>query len=73
MPSVYVHLSGRDTNRAILNLYRMEWDPSDKGFRDNGYMKCSCGKNNLENANYCSNCGFKLDSFGNGKEEVCNC
>ncbi|KXA97105.1 hypothetical protein AKJ37_03725 [candidate division MSBL1 archaeon SCGC-AAA259I09] len=62
MPSIYVHLSGRDTDRAILEIYGIERDSNKNGFKGNGTVECSCGESNDPDANYCSNCGRKLDS-----------
>ncbi|NIO23003.1 MAG: tyrosine-type recombinase/integrase [Candidatus Aenigmarchaeota archaeon] len=61
MPSVYVHLSGRDIDNAILNLYG-------KGNREEKLQGkltprlCPrCKENNLETDTLCLNCGLPLD------------
>jgi len=62
MASVYVHLSGRDVDRAILKLYGMEMD--DEG--NNGELlkpkNClRCGETNSATNQLCKRCFFPLD------------
>lgn len=62
MPSVYVHLSGRDTDSALLNLYGIEVSESDNQL-EMGIKKCSfCGHENSPNAKFCEECNGPLDS-----------
>ena len=61
MASVYVHLSGRDVDRAILKLYGMDMD--DEG--NNGELlkpkKClRCGETNPATNQLCKRCFFPL-------------
>lgn len=43
IPSIYVHLSGKYTDRATLEIYGIERDSNNNGFKDNGSIECSCG------------------------------
>jgi len=60
MASIYVHLSGRDVDNAILSIYGIK-PKDDKG---NGLKpkKClRCGAINPPTNKYCSKCGMTLD------------
>jgi len=61
MASVYVHLSGRDVDKAILHMYGLEQDQS-KQEQVMAPKSCPrCGETNpLTNA-FCSRCGMPLD------------
>ncbi|KXB08102.1 hypothetical protein AKJ58_00945 [candidate division MSBL1 archaeon SCGC-AAA385D11] len=63
MPAIYMHLSGRDTDTAILNLYGIDSGSEKNKFNDGSKRrKCPrCGKRNPEEANFCNECGEKLD------------
>ncbi|KXA93094.1 hypothetical protein AKJ66_02765 [candidate division MSBL1 archaeon SCGC-AAA259E22] len=56
MPAIYVHLSGRDTDTAILNLYGIDSGSEKNGFYSGSKgSKCPrCGKSNPEGANFCN-------------------
>ncbi len=59
MASVYVHLSGRDMDEAILGLYgfKVEKEPVAKNIP----KECPrCGYKNPSDAKFCSNCGLAL-------------
>jgi site-specific recombinase XerD len=62
MASVYVHLSGRDVDRAILQLYGMEVEDERE---ENGKLmpkKClRCGEINPATNKVCRRCFFPLD------------
>ena len=62
MASVYVHLSGRDVDRAILQLYGMKVDEEKE---ENGKLlpkKClRCGEINPATNKVCRRCFFPLD------------
>jgi len=62
MASVYVHLSGRDVDKAILKLYGIEMDESEK---DNELLKpkkcLRCGEINPTTNKVCQRCFFPLD------------
>lgn len=61
MPSVYVHLSGRDTDETVLKMYGIEVDASENQL-DMGFKKCSfCGHDNSPNAKFCEECNGPLD------------
>jgi Site-specific recombinase XerD len=56
MASVYVHLSGRDIDNAILKLHGIETDDAPKKLTVN---KCPrCRDINPENARFCNKCGL---------------
>ena len=58
MASVYVHMSGRDVDNAILKLYGIETAEATKKFTVN---KCPrCKEINPENALFCFKCGLPL-------------
>lgn len=62
MPSVYVHLSGRDTDEAILDLYGIKASESKDQF-EKSVIECSfCGHENSPNAKFCEECNGPLDS-----------
>jgi len=59
MASVYVHLSGRDMDEAILGLYgfKIKKEPVAKNIP----KECPrCGYKNPSDAKFCSNCGLAL-------------
>ncbi|KXA88824.1 hypothetical protein AKJ62_04370 [candidate division MSBL1 archaeon SCGC-AAA259D14] len=61
MPSVYVHLSGRDTDEAVLDLYGIQVTESDNQL-EMSVRKCSfCGHENSPNAKFCEECNGPLD------------
>lgn len=58
MASVYVHLSGRDVDKAVLAYYGIE-----KVENEEDPMKpitCACGELNSPSNKYCNNCGKPL-------------
>ena len=58
MASVYVHMSGRDVDNAILKLHGIETEQATKKFTVN---KCPrCKEINPENALFCFKCGLPL-------------
>ncbi len=62
MPSIYVHLSGRDTDSAVLGMYGIEVDESENQL-EMGVRECSfCGHENSPNAKFCEECNGPLDS-----------
>lgn len=61
MPSVYVHLSQRDTDATILNLYGVKVRPPENQL-EKSIKKCPfCGFDNSPNAKFCSECNAPLD------------
>ncbi|RLI80892.1 hypothetical protein DRP04_07330 [Archaeoglobales archaeon] len=61
MASVYVHLSGRDVDRAILKLYGMEMDEDDNGELLRPKKCLRCGETNPATNQVCRRCFFPLD------------
>ena len=62
MASVYVHLSGRDVDRAILKLYGIETEESKNGGELLKPRKClRCGEINPATNKVCRRCFFPLD------------
>ncbi|MFA5303207.1 MAG: tyrosine-type recombinase/integrase [Candidatus Nanoarchaeia archaeon] len=59
MASVYVHLSGRDVDNAILDVYGIKRKDDVKDTF--APKKCRCGQLNTPNNKYCSKCGQILD------------
>ncbi len=59
MPSIYVHLSGRDIENAIKRISGIE-DEEEK--RNDKPIKCPrCMELNLPHARFCHKCGLPLD------------
>lgn len=63
MPSVYTHLSGRDTDAAVLSLYNIDSESSENQLKM-GVKECSfCAHDNPPNAKFCEECNGPLDSI----------
>ncbi|MFA5032783.1 MAG: tyrosine-type recombinase/integrase [bacterium] len=61
MAAVYVHMSGRDTDKALLNVYGLAQD-EEKERSKFELRKCSrCSKQNPATATICEACGGALD------------
>ena len=58
MASVYVHLSGRDVDNAVLKYYGIE--KSDEKTDAMQPITCTCGEINTPVNNYCNKCGKPL-------------
>jgi len=62
MASVYVHLSGRDVDKAIMKVYGLENEAEKKEESVLKPKKCPrCEKINPATAKLCNNCGLALD------------
>lgn len=62
MPKVYVHLSGRDVDNAILELHGLKKPEDDINNRELKFKECKiCGKTNEFEAKICRRCGRPLD------------
>jgi len=61
MPAVYVHLSGRDIDNAIMNIYGIEKKPDIVQKKLTPKLCPRCKKENLPTARYCENCGLTLN------------
>jgi hypothetical protein len=62
MASVYVHLSGRDVDHALLQLYGLT-PPEGKDARAKDLIKTCprCNERNSWDAKFCKRCAFVLD------------
>lgn len=61
MASIYVHLSGRDVDNAILKVYGLQTDEK-KEESELKPINCDrCGEMNQATNKYCSTCGLPLD------------
>ena len=59
MPSVYVHLSGRDIENAVKKIYGLQEEEEEKILKP---AKCPrCGEINVPQAKFCHKCGLLLD------------
>ncbi len=62
MASVYVHLSGRDVDNAILEMHGMKVDNRGKDENELEPIRCpKCEKLNEATANLCNRCGLPLN------------
>ena len=62
MASVYVHLSGRDVDNALLKLNGLEVKEERKEEQFKTLMCPRCKARNSPDAKFCSNCGMCLDA-----------
>jgi integrase len=61
MPGVYVHLSGRDTDSALLKMYGIENEENKKEQAKLTPLKCSrCQQMNDPTVRFCAKCGMPL-------------
>jgi integrase/recombinase XerD len=61
-PAIYVHLSNRDTDKALMKIYGIETDDKDK--EKNSLTKLICIRCKTENESinkFCKTCGLVLD------------
>lgn len=61
MPSIYVHLSGRDTDSTILELYGIDVQRSKNQFEPDIRECPYCHRENSPNARFCNECNAPLD------------
>jgi integrase/ribosomal protein L40E len=62
IPSIYVHLSGRDVDRALLKHYGIEVEEEERAETILKPKNCvRCGFNNPMTARYCARCSAVLD------------
>lgn len=60
MASIYVHMSGRDVDDALLNLYGLKEKKPDE--EHDKPLRCArCSDINPPNSKFCSKCGMALD------------
>ncbi|MEW6035973.1 MAG: site-specific integrase [Candidatus Micrarchaeota archaeon] len=62
MAGVYVHLSGRDVDDAILKTYGKKAPEKTEQPKPNGFVCESCNTSNIAGSKFCNNCG---KAFGN--------
>jgi len=62
MPAVYIHLSGRDIDNAVLGIYGLA-KKKEEEIQNGLPIKCyRCGFPNEPNSKFCGNCGLPLDT-----------
>jgi integrase/recombinase XerD len=62
MPSVYIHLSGRDVDNAILRHYGVKIEEDKEALNALAPKRCpSCMQDNPPSARFCMNCHSPLD------------
>jgi len=62
MPSIYVHLSGRDVDGVLLKAHGITVDQESKVKMTLTLTKCPrCGKDSSSEAQFCPACGMVLD------------
>ena len=62
MASVYVHLSGRDVDNALLRLHGLAKEREDRDRAMNLRICPRCGEKNDPVSNFCKRCASPLDS-----------
>ena len=60
MPSIYVHLSGRDVDEAILGVYGLSTKQEEKPSLTPKICP-RCNQSNVYDGKFCSRCGLALD------------
>jgi predicted transcriptional regulator len=61
MASVYVHLSGRDVDKALLQIYGITKEKESKDTSELKPKKCSrCSESNSATGKFCVKCGMPL-------------
>lgn len=61
MPSTYVHLSGRDTDDALLGVYGLKKAQKEEKSKLTPRVCPRCQTTNVLDAKFCSKCGLALD------------
>ena len=61
MASIYVHLSGRDMDRALLGIYGIKLEEKKEEEKLKPKICPRCKEKNAYNAVFCSRCGLALD------------
>lgn len=62
MASVYIHLSGRDVDNALLKAYGLKAKDNGSDLKENLPVKCTrCNFVNTHDAKFCGNCGMPTD------------
>ena len=61
MASIYVHLSGRDMDKALLGIYGIKFEEKKEEERLKPKICPRCKERNAYNAVFCSRCGLPLD------------
>jgi len=61
MASIYVHLSGRDMDRALLGIYGIKLEEKKEEEKLKPKICPRCKERNAYNAVFCSRCGLALD------------
>lgn len=63
MASTYVHLSGRDTDEKLLEIYGIKERKEEEKISELSPKKCLiCKEMNASDAHFCKNCGRPLDT-----------
>lgn len=68
-PRVYVHLSGRDIDRAVMRVYGFE-DDVEESLKAKPKKCPRCGKMNSPTDRYCSRCALLLDEGERARFEI---
>ena len=61
MASIYVYLSGRDMDKALLGIYGIKLEEKKEGEKLKPKVCPRCKEKNAYNAVFCSRCGLPLD------------
>jgi len=61
MASIYVHLSGRDMDKALLGIYGIKLEEKKEDEKLKPKICPRCNEKNAYNAVFCSRCGLALD------------
>ncbi|MHC1575988.1 MAG: tyrosine-type recombinase/integrase [Methanosarcinaceae archaeon] len=61
MPAVYIHMSGKETDSAILKMHGVDIEPDDEPSKPLTARKCpTCGHINAPDTRWCGQCGSAM-------------
>ena len=67
MPSIYVHMSGRDVDKALPKIGGVEVDEEEKKSEFKVRVCVRCGSSNSPASSFCGRCGLPLSAEGVAK------
>ena len=67
MPSIYVHMSGRDVDKALLRISGVQVEEEEKSSEFKVRVCVRCGSSNSPGSSFCGRCGLPLSAEGVAK------